>query len=218
MKRRNKQIDGFSLVELLVGLAVGLIAISGALSIVITTLASSNTTLGATRLNEDLSAAMQVLVNDVRRAGYWGTTNDSIFDYDTPSMTRASANCLLYAYDEDADSTLDSTEYFGFRLSNGTVEMRTRGDSLTDCADSDNRWESLTDPDIITVTAFTFTDSSQCVDSKSVDAACGDPSASPNPFVKVRQLDITLTGVLAGDGAVTKTLQESVRLRNDEVL
>jgi len=63
---------GFTLIELMIAMMLGLIVIGGALSIYISTIRSSSDVVNSARLNYDLDSAMQLMVNDIRRAGYWG--------------------------------------------------------------------------------------------------------------------------------------------------
>jgi prepilin peptidase dependent protein B len=72
---------GFTVIELLVGLAVGLVVIGGVLSVYVSTLKSSGATLNGSRLNQEMGAIMSIMVNDVRRAGYART--DGV-DWDDP--------------------------------------------------------------------------------------------------------------------------------------
>lgn len=63
---------GFTIIELMVGMAVGLLVLLAVTSVYISTLKTSATTLNASRLNLEMSAMMNIMANDVRRAGYWG--------------------------------------------------------------------------------------------------------------------------------------------------
>jgi prepilin-type N-terminal cleavage/methylation domain-containing protein len=74
MMIRKKQ-QGLTLVELMVGLVVGLIVIGGSLAMFLSTLQSSNHTLKMSKLNQDLTAVMQLMVNEVRRAGHTSDGN-----------------------------------------------------------------------------------------------------------------------------------------------
>ncbi len=63
---------GFTVAELLVGMAVGLLVLLAVTSVYLTVLRSSSTNLDASRLNQEMAAIMNIMVNDIRRAGYWG--------------------------------------------------------------------------------------------------------------------------------------------------
>jgi len=136
---------GFTVVELLVGLAVGLIVAAAVISVYVNTLSISGTTLRSSRLNQEMNSIMNILVNDIRRAGYWGgsTTGDAsvnpfnqattalkVFSWDGSAYTDesplGSGSCIVYAYDLNGDGDLDkgsgatapnngNNEGFGFR-------------------------------------------------------------------------------------------------------
>ena len=90
---------GFTIAELLVGMAVGLLVLLAVTTVYINTLRTSANTLGGTRLNQEMSAIMNIMVNDIRRAGYWeGAAAAFISPTDNP-----------FIQVENAASTLDIT-------------------------------------------------------------------------------------------------------------
>ncbi len=112
---------------------------------------SSNDTLRSSKLNQEISALMSVIVNDVRRAGFWGNLGSGDYDQNPFSQTGATAltvlddmasnadqgplgqgSCLVYAYDAtylpgNVAGTLEATDLFGFRLNGTVVQMRQTG-------------------------------------------------------------------------------------------
>lgn len=79
-KNTNLQ-EGFSLVELMISLVAGLIVVGGVTSVYLSTIQSSATTLKQSKLNQELSALMAVMSNDIRRAGIW---QGNSVDYEKP--------------------------------------------------------------------------------------------------------------------------------------
>jgi len=69
--RRASRASGFSLVELLVALAIGIFLLAGALTIFQQTRTQYRAIEAVSRLQESARYAMSVLENDVRLAGYW---------------------------------------------------------------------------------------------------------------------------------------------------
>lgn len=63
---------GLTLVELMVGLTVGLIVIGGVMTVYLAVINSSGDTLKSGKLNQEMGAIMSVMANDIRRAGIWG--------------------------------------------------------------------------------------------------------------------------------------------------
>ncbi|MBY5981021.1 PilW family protein [Ferrimonas balearica] len=64
------RVKGFTLVELMVAAAVGLILLSALLTFFSGNLRANSTTLELSRLNQELQTAMTVIARDIRRAGY----------------------------------------------------------------------------------------------------------------------------------------------------
>jgi len=239
---RNQK--GVSIPEIMIGSLVGLIILSGVLTIYTSTVKGSADTLKSAKLNQELNAAIGIMVRDVRRAGYWGaatvnnTTNPfAISTGATPTNLDIKATngpCVLYTYDRDASGAVN-VEYYGFRVNNGAVEMRTgTGTKTNDC--TDGTWQAITDTDIITISALTFTtENSKCLNSTantswvitttgSTSYPCRDSAgtgyaapASGDVLIETRQVTIKLDGELANDSLVTKSLEESIRVRNDRV-
>ena len=147
----SKKQAGLTLVEVLVGLAVGVIVIGGGLSIYASSVRSGSDALLASKLNQELGALMLVMTNDIRRAGFWATAianradqnpfnlpgstalvvvDDMVANAIQPSTGQGS--CITYAYDAtyipgNIGGTLESNDLFGFRLNGTSVQMRQSG-------------------------------------------------------------------------------------------
>lgn len=235
--------SGFTLTELMISTVVGMIAVGGVLSVYLGTIKSSSGMLKAAKLNQELSAAIEIMVSDIRRAGYWAAAAPGNLDN---TFTRAGTNlnidgspadtsgsCILYTYDATyrggTAGTVDSTDYFGFKKDGDVVKMLRSGSATTDC--DSGTWESLTDSNTIIIDTLTFdTNGTKCLntttnaqwDSICLDASSPAPSgyAAPNTgdiLVETRQIRILLGGHLKGDAAVKKKIQASVRVRNDRI-
>jgi prepilin peptidase dependent protein B len=151
MTARQRQ-RGITVIELLIGISVGLLVVSGAITMYISSIRSSNDTLRASKLNQEISALMNVITNDLRRAGYWenatlaGNYNENPFSQenataltviddmtnDAPQGATGQGTCLVYAYDAtylpgDVAGALDAADLFGFRLNGTVVQMRQSG-------------------------------------------------------------------------------------------
>ena len=59
---------GFSLIELMVAMVVGLIVVGAVLALVVSIMKSNRQTLQSTRLNQEMRATLAVIANDLRRA------------------------------------------------------------------------------------------------------------------------------------------------------
>lgn len=208
---------GVTLIELLIGMVVGLIVLSGVIYVFITSVSSSRDILNSSRLNQDLSAIMSIISGDLRRAGHWietASNASSPFTDIGMDIHVVSSSCVLYSYDTDADGDVDGSDYSGLRLSSGAVWIRTSGTSMTDC--SAGSWERLSDQNFMTIDVAnsSFVDSSKCLINGAASTAC--PSATGTDEVaQVREIQITLSANVNSDNDWQKTVQESVKIRND---
>jgi type IV pilus assembly protein PilW len=153
------------LVELMIGLAIGLVVIAGGLAFFGTQVFANYRVLGSSKVQQELNALMLVMVNDIRRSGYWGgaavdniaanpfsqvgSTAPEVHDdmesdtnqVDADGDPAGVGSCVVYAYDSDdpaGNGVVDDTDLFGFRLNGGVVEMRRQGDStgtINSCSD-----------------------------------------------------------------------------------
>lgn len=205
MLNRFRQ-TGFSLVELMVGLVVGLIVVAGASAMYVSTVRGQAYALRAAKLNQDLRATMNVIAADVRRAGYWGGAITgagnpaplphpySLADGTTQTdlTVLEAGTCLMYAYDADADASnpVEAGEVFGFRLAGNVIQMLDPGNTLVETDDCDaGTWAGMTSNDTVVVDALIFsTTGSQCLNASqgiswrltaanSVLSACAAPVA-----------------------------------------
>ena len=70
---KNKKIQsGFTITELLITMALGLSIVGSILVGYMATYTSSMDTLAASKMNQDLNAVMNLMINEFRRAGYSG--------------------------------------------------------------------------------------------------------------------------------------------------
>ncbi len=62
---------GFTLVELMISMLLGLIIIGGVITVFTNTVATNNSTMQTTRLNQEMRSIMEMISSDLRRAGYF---------------------------------------------------------------------------------------------------------------------------------------------------
>ena len=219
---------GLSLVELMVGVAVGLILVAGALTLFSSNVVGSRRMIQETRLNQDLRAAADLIARDLRRAGYWANAVDGTLNsaasaatssnpYSGTSGTFGSANSQVnYNFARDANNTLDANEQFGFRLSAGAIQIQT----------GSGTWQSVTDPDIVTVTNFRITEARTNIavgDMCTIGCNTTPPASAPTgscpnpPILSLGRFDILIEANATSDARIRRSLRESVRLRNSQV-
>jgi len=206
----------------MIGTTIGLFVVAGTVSLYATNASSSRRLLAEARLNQDLRAAMDLVSRDLRRSGYWGNaikgttitgsgTSTTANPYRGVSSTEADDvnGEVTYQFSRDAteDDSVADAEHFGFRLDGGVLQMQTEEDS----------WTPMTDSNQVTVTEFTVADNP-------VELALGSlcttvcAVGAPNcPTMTVRRYVIRLSGQSVTDTSVVRTLEASVRPRNDQL-
>lgn len=210
---------GLSILELLIGIAVGMVVISGATMLFARNLAGSKMLLAESRLNEDLRNAADLLTRDLRRAGYWGNAIKGTQAIGAGSVTTANpyaqsdspnAQEVDYRFSRETgtdNDTLDTNEQFGFRLYDKAIQMQ----------NGNNSWSDITDKTSVEITNFTVT---PAITSISLGDTCPNiclPGTPNCPTATVRSYAVLLQGRSVRDTTVARTLRSTVRVRNDQV-
>ena len=207
---------GLSMVELLVGMALALVAVAAALKLLAGHVEGHRRLLLEARLHQDLRAAADLVARDLRRAGWWASAVAATAGPPRANPYRAIApasgaaqSSIGYSYSRDAveNDTLDANESFGLRLSAGALQLQ----------DGSGGWQQLTDPATVLVTRLVVTPRLRSVDlghlctpaCSSADAAC--------PRLELRSYDLLIQARAAGDASVVREVRESVRVRNDQL-
>ena len=147
---------GFSLMEMLLAMALSGILMLGALRL-LPHLQRQNLQLQSqVRLREELQQMLNVLEKALRRAGYCHGACQG-----EPLIIQRT--CLLVRWDENSNGRWEGpeqgeSEWYGYRLHNQRLEMQ-RG--VVSCEGSG--WESLSDPATISVNELAFTQRQQQV-------------------------------------------------------
>lgn len=233
MKNKSRRLThGFSIIELMVGIAIGMFVLAGASSVFVNNVVNSRKILFEARINQNLRSAMDLIVRDLRRSAYWGNAMAGTVTVGSSSVTQTNpysnvdltgTNQIRYSYTRDLieNNQLDLTfERFGIRHDETTraVQLFINGS-----------WNSITDNSILSVTStgFTITPTETEIDlRKACSKICIDtvlpplvPTATQNcPRTKVRTYKISLTGNSVSDVAVSRTHTSQVRVRNDALL
>ena len=215
---------GLSLVELLIGSALGVLLVGAGIGVLLAQLKESRALAEHNRLIQDLRSTTSLIARDLRRAGHWADSGAGVWLRDAPPPDRtvaanpyaavdttpapAGALTLRYSRDSVENHSVDSNEQFGFRLRNEAIEMRIGGAN----------WQTMTDASLMKVTALEFTPAETTID---LGALCGadcaaDDNACP-PRQKLRSVIVTIAARSAADASAVRTARAEVRLRNDEI-
>lgn len=218
---------GLGLIELMVGITVGLIVTAGAAVVATRQITEHRRLMLEVQIQQDLRVAADLLQQDLRRAGYRGLPANGVWEpehnggaaaaksaasspYTEVTQTQPGGSDLFYRYAKPpAGSTLPNTtnvlannEQFGIELRNGTLRLQLG-----------NVWQPITDPDTVVINAFTAVVNSQQV-------SLADVSSCPlggAPTLTVRRVDFTITATAKSDSNVKRTLTVSEKIRADDI-
>jgi type IV pilus assembly protein PilW len=216
--------SGLSIVELLVGIAIGLFILAGATLVTSTQLSNNRQLLLETQIQQDLRSTADLITRELRRSGYWGgayTTAWPVagapvnmyqtFDADTPGAGGRKEITFSYSKvseDLPENNNLDADEKFGFARNSteGTIEAKLGGAG----------WQTLTDPNVVLITDFSIqvTPLSLVVPCAN---QCGGGGTACWPTQVVREVMIQITGKAVHDPAVVRRVRSGARLRNDQI-
>ncbi|HRP28880.1 MAG TPA: prepilin-type N-terminal cleavage/methylation domain-containing protein, partial [Burkholderiaceae bacterium] len=146
---------GFTLVELLVGLALALLVVAGGGALLTSQIRDHRALVLEARLMQDLRTAADLVARDLRRAGYWGDAGAGVWSADAaprdnpyaalaPDDAASDAASLRYSRDTAENHVVDGNEQFGFRLRNRAIEIQL----------GSGNWQALTDATLLAVTEF----------------------------------------------------------------
>lgn len=206
---------GFTLVEMLITMALSVIVMLSIVSIYGTMINRSHTTLKAIQLNQELNNAFILMGKTIRRAGFWGDANSLGVNPFTSSGTGLQINnaqdCILFSFDANGDGILPSVndssdERYGFRLINNTLQYR-ESTSQFDCTAQVTDWTDLTDSNQIEVTQLNFTHTPTALDL--------DGNGPGTATINLHHINISLTARLTSDTSITQSFNQVVRVAND---
>ena len=220
LKPASRQTQrGLSLIEMMVGLTVGMIVVAGASLMMLGQLEDHRRLMLETQVQQDLRAAADLVLRDMRRAGFNRRAEDGVSAPGEAAKANRYAMAslnedgqLLYSYsrakdEADEDGEVANNEEFGYRIRSKELQFRHGGN-----------WQPLTDPKTLEITSF---EPQLLVQRVKLDEFCQRPcpagAADCPPSMEVRELRLTLTGKAAHDARVVRSVTVSTRLRNDAI-
>jgi type IV pilus assembly protein PilW len=217
--RLHRFQQGLSVVELMVGIAIGLVVAAAALSLLARHLHENRSLLVEARLLQDLRTTTDLMARDLRRAGYWGHAAQAIWRESAtpqanPHATLSAQDTVRFSYsretaDDADDNAVDTPEAFGYRLQNGAIEMQLGAGG----------WQAMTDPGTMTVVGLSVTPQLTEI---SLEGACPRPCASGSsacpPRQQVRSVAVQIDVRSTTQPPLLRSTQARVRLRNDAIV
>jgi type IV pilus assembly protein PilW len=220
---RAGQQSGVSLVELLIGITIGLFIVGASVTALLLHLRESRSLIAQNRLMQDLRATTDLMARDLRRVGYWGAADHGVWHRESTTAPGTAVNpytalatsdspvstvTFRYSRDTVENDLVDDNEQFGYRLRNGVLELQL----------GTSPWQAMTDITTMKVTRFDITPTIQL---RSLSGSCTAPCAASDnscpPQLHVRSLMLTLTARGIGESTVERSVRTSVRLRNDAI-
>ena len=228
LSKRNR---GFTLIELMVALVLGLVVVGGVMAVFMNTYQANAQNIKAVRLTEEMRAVMSLIARDIRRAGTrelaWRLTLGTPNPFSTATaagwvvsnMTGAPANsCVRLAYSVTNDNGTAASNRYGYRLDaagNGVIDTYNHNAGQWSC--NGTGWQPVSDPKIAWIRSLVFTQSTEpgmsgvAVRTVIVNLRAGTNTRSTTP-----------SAITAADCAkvdvVCRQLVEKIRIRNDAVL
>lgn len=203
---------GLSIVELMVGLALGLFVVAGATVVTSTQLGDNRRLLLETQLQQDLRSSADIIARELRRAGYWSTSEDGVW---TPT---ANASPNSFSTVTTTGATQVDFKYrrgpgqegpYGFKLDSGAGTLKTLLAA--------SGWQDLTDARTMRITNLTITPEASPEQVLPCPRLCADGTDSCWPRVSNRRFIVDITGQAVSDAAFQRQLRTYVRVRNDLV-
>lgn len=221
---------GLGLVELMVGITIGLIVAAGASLVAVNQINEHRQLMLEVQIQQDLRTAADLLQQDIRRAGYRGLGQFSVWQpasgvgsaSELPAIA-ASANpygamtrtdtehyrTLSYSYAQTYtgyNDTPTENERFGVRWEKDDQRLALK---------LGTNWQPITDPDTVRIIDFDVSVSTQSVD---IADFCDKPCTGAGcPQQVVRQVTFTIRGQATHNADVVRTLQGVERVRSDAI-
>lgn len=210
--------NGFSLIELLVALSLGMILMFGLLTIYSSITRHSKRLIASSELRQTLQAAMNLISDDVRRAGFWVNAKNDVGNgvNTNPYMVTGTTdiyinepanNCILLTYNATKvapSGAIPDSEKFGFRLVNNAIQFRPLGKPFN-CNAVESDWDNITDSGVMTIDTLSFTH-----DNKVVYLNGGSAN------IIIRNVAVTISGHLVNEPSIATTITKTIRVRNSK--
>lgn len=226
---------GVGLVELMVGITVGLIVTAGAAVVATRQIIEHRRLMLEVQIQQDLRVAADLIQQDLRRAGFRGLPANGVWEPERAGGTVAAKPALpspyaaitqspggkdlFYRYarppasggtQANGTNVLASNEQFGVRVVNKTLYLQ------VGLVGGLPNWQPLTDPEAVEIVDFTPVITTQVLP---LDDLCICPAGSvcTMPTMTTKRVDITINAVAKSDPNVKRTLQITERIRADDI-
>lgn len=215
---RHRQA-GVTLIEALISLSLSLIVVTSMVGLMGNSLGAASRIIEMSQLTDELRNSMSMMTRDVRRANYsanaaycYANSDCGIDGSATQSgdIAIVGGSCFTFNLDRNQDGNASLDNAGGFRRTTtggvGQIEMWV-GDNAPNCAGNTN-WMPITDPGFVDITAFVVDDSNSFTGTVIEEGGA-------TLTQRVRQINFQLEGRLLLDNAITRRVEDTIRVRND---
>jgi len=187
--RTHRRDAGFSLIEMMIAIVIGIVVSGAALALVASVMKSNADTIRATRLTQELRTTAEIVSRDLRRArgvfdpiaNVGAATVLSTCNAISPASTDVtpSGSCVTYAYD---CGTGGSPTFRAIGLANGKVRLSSSSSATPACPNSTGGVQLSSDA--VTITGLTFTAINSDGYTVRVTGRFANDPSSTNPLVR----------------------------------
>lgn len=213
---------GMSLVELMVGIAIGLVVVAAASLLTVSQLSENRRLMTEMQVQQDLRAAADAVTRELRRAGQLldDRTSRAVWTPDTP---RSAVNPTGEAYFPSSGATSAPQYSAEFNMSvnpspfKATSKISLVGGVLRVMQPNGTEQE-LTDSAATVIKTFSVTTTVLSNEPVACPQTC-DAAGSTEcwPRVLTRMVNFTITAEAKSDPAIQRSIQGAVRVRNDHL-
>ena len=231
----NTRNRGFTLIELMVSLVLGLVVVGGVMGVFMSTYQANAQNIKSVRLNEEMRAVMSMMSRDIRRAGVrsfdWSATTTDWFVTNYFAATGANwvvskmtgvaddNSCVRLSYSVSNNSDVNPGNRFGYRLNTAGVIETYSHNAMSSWSCNGGSWQPITDGNIAWVRSLVFTTTTEpglvggvAVRTVVINMRAATHTRSLDPNNAATTADCTNIDV------VCRQLVEKIRLRNDAIL
>ena len=207
---------GLSLVELMVGITIGLFVVAAATTLASNQLVDNRRLLLELQIQQDLRATMDIMTRQLRRAGTNVVDSQNYVSADGLGGIKSTNSAVTPAAAVNTQTEFrfvrnaDEAGPFGFELDAANGVVRTNLGA--------GNWQELTDRNAMRVTDLRF-DSRPTIFSARMPCPklCPGGGIDCWPQLVIQRIVITITAEARSDATVRRALSSEVRVRNDWV-
>ncbi|MGH8121900.1 MAG: PilW family protein [Rudaea sp.] len=220
-------VRGFSLIEMMIAIVIGLVVIAGAISLIVAIDKANSETIQSTRLTQELRSLASVVADDIKRARY---INDPIGMVGTgvcatapvtPAQpcypitpTAGSASCVTYGY----TGTISSASVYSYRSVRLVTTSGIGAVNLAQLTFDPNAVAAGTSlPTTAVATACPITGGTETqISSREINV-----TGLTFTYVNAGEIDLSVTGqLLGGDSytnAISRTFTQPIFIRSSQL-